>query len=79
LCFEMLKRDFGLNDDQDTRELGPLKLDIRDSEFYDGDEWTVNLSYKDMQSLFDPVIKEITNLVSQQVKEAKEKKNAVID
>jgi hypothetical protein len=32
-----------------------------------------------MQSLFDPVIAEITNLVSQQVEEAKEKKDAVID
>jgi hypothetical protein len=32
-----------------------------------------------MQSLFDPVISEITNLVAQQVKEAKERKNAVID
>ena len=32
-----------------------------------------------MQSLFDPVIAEITNLVGQQVREAKERKNAVID
>jgi hypothetical protein len=32
-----------------------------------------------MQSLFDPVISEITTLVGQQVKEAKEKKNAMID
>ena len=32
-----------------------------------------------MLSLFDPVIAEITNLVSQQVREANEKKNAVID
>jgi len=32
-----------------------------------------------MQALFDPVISEITSLVSQQVKEAKSKKNANID
>jgi hypothetical protein len=32
-----------------------------------------------MQALFDPVISEITSLVSQQVKEAKAKKNANID
>jgi hypothetical protein len=32
-----------------------------------------------MQALFDPVISEITSLVSQQVKEAKSKKNAKID
>jgi len=30
-----------------------------------------------MQSLFDPVIAEITKLVSQQVKEAKKKKAAI--
>jgi hypothetical protein len=29
--------------------------------------------------LFDPVITEITKLVGQQVKEAKERKNAIID
>jgi hypothetical protein len=32
-----------------------------------------------MQTLFDPVITEITSLVSQQVKQAKAKKNALID
>lgn len=32
-----------------------------------------------MQALFDPVISEITSLVSQQVEEAKSKKNANID
>jgi CheY-specific phosphatase CheX len=32
-----------------------------------------------MKSLFDPVIAEITNLVGQQVKEAREKKGAAID
>jgi hypothetical protein len=32
-----------------------------------------------MQSLFDPVIKEITNLVGQQVREAEAKRHAAID
>jgi hypothetical protein len=32
-----------------------------------------------MKSLFDPVIEEVTNLVGQQVKEAKDKHSAIID
>ena len=32
-----------------------------------------------MQTIFDPVISEITSLVGQQVNEAKAKKNATID
>lgn len=34
---------------------------------------------KDIKGLFDPVVKEISNLVSQQVKEARMKKGAAID
>jgi hypothetical protein len=34
---------------------------------------------EDMQTLFDPVISQITSLVGEQVKEAKAKKNATID
>jgi hypothetical protein len=36
-------------------------------------------SSEEMQSLFDPVVKEITKLVGQQVKEAKSRQGAVID
>ena len=43
-CFEMVKRDFGLNDDRDERELSPLKLDIPDSEYYDDEERIVKLT-----------------------------------
>ncbi len=43
-CFEMVKRDFGLNDDRDARELSPLKLDIPDSEYYDSEERIVKLT-----------------------------------
>ncbi len=32
-----------------------------------------------MKSLFDPVVSEIKNLLNQQVKQAREKKNAYID
>ncbi|KAH6672241.1 Hsp70 family protein-like protein [Halenospora varia] len=78
-CFEMIKRDFGLNEDEDPVELNPLKMDIEDSEYYDCEENIVTLTHEEMQSLFDPVIKEITNLVGEQVREAKEKQDAVID
>jgi hypothetical protein len=32
-----------------------------------------------MQSLFDPVVSDITSLLSEQIEEAKTKKNATID
>ena len=43
-CFEMVKRDFGLNDDRDIRELSPLRLDIPDTEYYDDEERIVKLT-----------------------------------
>ncbi|TAQ85429.1 hypothetical protein B7494_g6250 [Chlorociboria aeruginascens] len=78
-CFEKLKQDFGHNDDRGVRELSPINLNISDSQYYDDEERMVKLTYRDMQSLFDPVVSEITNLVDQQVKEAKTKKGAKID
>jgi len=41
--FEQLKRDFGLSDDRDTLDLGPISLGIPTSEFYDDDERVVLL------------------------------------
>ncbi|KAH8762343.1 Hsp70 family protein-like protein [Hyaloscypha finlandica] len=72
-------RDFGLKDDLDERELGPINLNIPDSVFYDGEEKLVKLSYDDMQDLFDPVIQDITQLVGQQVRDAKSNNAAKID
>jgi hypothetical protein len=43
-CFEGIKRDFGLKDDHEERELGPINLGIPDSEFYDEEERLVKLS-----------------------------------
>ncbi|ESZ92367.1 hypothetical protein SBOR_7251 [Sclerotinia borealis F-4128] len=77
--FEMLKRDFGRNDEREVGELGPLNLDILDSESYDREDRLVLLTYKDMLALFDPVVREITNLVKQQVKAAKDSQNAKIN
>ncbi|CZR67409.1 related to hsp70 protein [Phialocephala subalpina] len=79
ISFEKHKRDFGRNDDRDILEIGPIRLEVPDSEHYDEVERMVKLTYEDMQTLFDPVVSEITNLVGQQVKEAKLKKNANID
>jgi hypothetical protein len=43
-CFEMLKQDFGRNDDREVRELSPLNLNIPDSEYYDGEERIAKLT-----------------------------------
>ncbi|KAH7411293.1 Hsp70 family protein-like protein [Cadophora sp. MPI-SDFR-AT-0126] len=78
--FERVKRDFGLKEDDDVQELGPIRLNFTpDSEYYDEDEHVIKLSYTDLQKVFDPVIEEITKLVRQQIREAKDKKGAVID
>jgi hypothetical protein len=42
--FEGIKRDFGLNNNHDERELGPINLDIPDSVYYDEEERLVKLS-----------------------------------
>ena len=42
--FEGLKRDFGLNDNSDDRELGPINLDVPESKFYDPEDRIVKLS-----------------------------------
>jgi hypothetical protein len=43
-CFEMVKRDFGLNDDRGVREISPLNLNIADSQYYDDEERIVKLT-----------------------------------
>lgn len=42
--FEMLKRDFGRNDEREKGELGPLNLDVPDSEYYDSEDRVVMLT-----------------------------------
>ncbi|KAF7896081.1 hypothetical protein EAF00_006096 [Botryotinia globosa] len=78
-AFETLKRDFGRNDEREVGELGPLNLDVQDSDHYDTEDRLVLLSYEDMEHLFDPVIAEITSLVGKQVKAAKTAKDAKIN
>lgn len=43
-CFEGLKRDFGVIDNGDDRELGPINLDVPESKFYDPEDRIVKLS-----------------------------------
>ncbi|TGO59243.1 hypothetical protein BOTNAR_0166g00110 [Botryotinia narcissicola] len=78
-AFETLKRDFGRTDEREVGELGPLNLDVMDSDHYDTEDRLVLLSFEDMEDLFDPVIAEITSLVRKQVAAAKESKNARIN
>ena len=42
--FEKLKRSFGHDQDFGKRELGPIMLDVEDSDHYDSDERVVLLS-----------------------------------
>jgi hypothetical protein len=44
LSFENLKRDFGLSDDRDIQHLGPIRLDVPDSEYYDELELYIRLT-----------------------------------
>jgi hypothetical protein len=44
LSFENLKRDFGLRDDRDIQHLGPIRLDVPDSEYYDELELYIRLT-----------------------------------
>ena len=44
LSFEKHKQDFGLRDDRDIRELGPIRLDVPDSDYYDEVELVVKLT-----------------------------------
>jgi hypothetical protein len=44
VSFETYKKSFGLSDDRDIREIGPIKLDLPNSEHYDEDERLVILT-----------------------------------
>lgn len=43
-AFETLKRDFGRKDETEVGELGPLNLDVQDSDYYDTEDRLVLLS-----------------------------------
>jgi len=65
--WEIVKRQFGGSGDDRTHKLGPLKLEgIPDSRWYDGEEAMILLTKADVNSVFDPTIDEVTNLVQKQ-------------
>ncbi|QSZ31534.1 hypothetical protein DSL72_001101 [Monilinia vaccinii-corymbosi] len=78
-AFELLKRDFGRNNEREEVELGPLNLDVPDSAHFDEEDRLVLLSHNDMENLFNPVIDEITRLVKQQVDAARDTQKAKIN
>ncbi|KAE9364639.1 Hsp70 family protein-like protein [Stipitochalara longipes BDJ] len=77
-AFESIKRNFGNKKSRRVQEL-PIKLGIAKSRYYDEEERSVKLSYDDIKGLFDPVIKDITNLVEHQLQDVKKNKGDRID
>ncbi|KAF4536091.1 Heat shock protein HSP73 [Lasiodiplodia theobromae] len=73
--FEAQKKTFGSKllgrGDQKYIEIDHIAMDVPSSSRYDSDEAVVNLTWHDMKSFFDPVIKDITRLVSTQAELAK--------
>ncbi|KAL4789394.1 actin-like ATPase domain-containing protein [Aspergillus venezuelensis] len=69
--FELIKRDFGCSDEETTFEL-PLNMNIDgpDARYFDDEERLVLVSSEDLRNIFDPVVKKITELVQQQIKDA---------
>jgi hypothetical protein len=44
ICFEAIKRDFGLKGENVERDLSPINLGIPTSEYYDHEERLIRLS-----------------------------------
>jgi len=44
ICFEAIKRDFGLKDETVERDLSPINLGIQTSNYYDHEERLIRLS-----------------------------------
>ncbi|GME37476.1 hsp70 family protein [Neofusicoccum parvum] len=73
--FEAQKKAFGSNllgkADQKYIEVDHINMDAPSSSSYDSDEAVVQLTWHEMKSFFDPVIKDIIRLVSSQMDQAK--------
>ncbi|KAL4881112.1 hypothetical protein BJY04DRAFT_218627 [Aspergillus karnatakaensis] len=70
--FELIKRDFGYSEEEDTIFELPLSMTLKkpDPEHFEDDEQMVLLSSKDMRAIFDPVVEQIIRLVKKQIKDA---------
>lgn len=42
--FEVHKKRFGENEDEDVMEVGPIEMNLPDSDFYDSEECLIKLS-----------------------------------
>jgi hypothetical protein len=69
--FESIKRDFRGTGHRDHPYTLTLFMNVEESEYYDEDDAQVKLTENDLQSLFDPVIAKIIDLVNQQVREVR--------
>ncbi|EED23507.1 Hsp70 family protein [Talaromyces stipitatus ATCC 10500] len=69
--FERVKRDFGFSKEDKINELR-LKMNLKDPDptFYDEEETFVLLSNNDLRKMFDPIIKQIIELLQQQIEDA---------
>ncbi|KKY15950.1 putative hsp70-like protein [Diplodia seriata] len=79
--FEAQKKSFGSKllgrDDQKYIEVDHIPMDAPSSARYDNDEAVVNLTWHDMKSFFDPVIKDIIRLVDLQAEKAKKDQHEI--
>ncbi|OJD36554.1 hsp70 family protein [Diplodia corticola] len=79
--FEAQKKSFGSKllgrGDQKYIEIDHLAMDLPSSSRYDSDEAVVNLTWHDMKSFFDPVIRDIIRLVTTQAEQAKKKNHKI--
>ncbi|KAL1641388.1 hypothetical protein SLS58_006089 [Diplodia intermedia] len=79
--FEAQKKSFGSKllgrGDQKYIEVDHIPMDAPSSTRYDNEEAVVNLTWHDMKSFFDPVIKDVTRLVSAQAEQAKKSQHEI--
>ncbi|KAF8848716.1 Hsp70 family protein-like protein [Acephala macrosclerotiorum] len=76
--FETIKSDFKDSIRDDVVEL-TLKMDLEESESYDPDDGTIKLTWREIQSLFDPVVLRVLQLVRSQAQEVEKIGKGKID
>ncbi|DAA75364.1 TPA_exp: HSP70 family protein [Trichophyton benhamiae CBS 112371] len=79
--FEIVKKDFGFNIDEDKIYELPLNMRANKvkSEYFDDEERLVLLSSNDIRQLFDPVVDQVIGLVRKQMDDAEEAESGIIN
>ncbi|EFR01012.1 hypothetical protein MGYG_04014 [Nannizzia gypsea CBS 118893] len=79
--FEMIKKDFGYNMEEDRIHELPLNMIANEvkSEYFDAEERLVMLSSNDIRQLFDPVVNRIIGLVRKQIEDAEDAESGIIN